>query len=130
MNWDDVARHFGVKRCGMCGSGDHTKGWTRNGLIHWADRNTTKIGLRRFLMLIAEARIIRPNTEYGRIYSYNIWAARASKELRLRIPARYSDNDRARVRWLITKEEHVPDAIKRWARGRAYEHGSGKDQAG
>lgn len=127
MNWDDVAKRFDVKRCNGCGSSNHTKGWTRNGVIHWSDRNVTKMGLRRYLMLIAEARIVRPDTEWGRLYSYNVWAARASKDLRLRIPARYSDNDRARVRWLITKEVRVPDEVKRWARGRVHEYGSNQE---
>lgn len=130
MNWDDVAQHFGVKRCATCASGNHTTGWTRNGYVHWSDRHVTKLGLRRFLMLIAEARIIRPETDWGRLYAYNVWASKAAQDIHIRMPARYSDNDRARVRWLITKDEHVPDAVKRWARGRSHEYSTNRSQAG
>ncbi len=118
MTWDEIARHFGVTRCDGCPALDHVRGQTSFYAVHWYDRRMTKLGLRRYLMLISELRLVYLDEEYMRIYASNRWAADAARQLHIRIPARYSDNDRARVRWLIEHKQNVPDGVRRWARGR------------
>ncbi len=120
MTWDEVTQTVGVKRCAGCTLGDHTRGWASRSTytVHWADRRLTKHGLRRFLMLVASIRLVPIDQAWERLYAYNRWASHTAAQLHVRIPARYADNDRARVRWLITKEEHVSPQVKRWTRER------------
>lgn len=54
-------------------------------------------------------------SEWERLYAYNTWAQRKASEMRVRIPSRYFDNDRARVLWL-TSHISIPPQVKRWAR--------------
>lgn len=119
MTWDEIATQFDVKRCPACDGYDHTHGAVSTNTVHWADRHLTRHGLRHYLMLIAQLRLIHTEEGWRSIYAQNVWAISAARQLHVRIPARYSDNDRARVRWLITKDEAVPANVKRWARGRS-----------
>jgi hypothetical protein len=73
-------------------------------------------------MLVGQLRIWDYDnmSEWERIYHLNEWAARAARSLRTRIPARYADNDRARVKYLMSKADMKPTAhINRWLRSRS-----------
>lgn len=117
MAWDYIATVVGLKRCKGCDEGDHREGWARGSTVHWEDRRSTRAGIRKFLMLAASLRILgfaeRP--EWERLYMANVWANRMGLQLHTRIPARLSANDRARVRYLATKND-IPLLIRQWAR--------------
>lgn len=117
IGWDDIATTYGIKRCAACQSGDHHKGWARRSTVHWSDRRMTKAGLRRYLMLVASQLLFdfQNLPTWDRLYRANVWAAKAAKQLHVRIPFRLSEIDRARVRWLISKDPATPDRVKRWA---------------
>lgn len=124
MTWDDIARMVDVKRCLGCANGNHDRGWAQRSTytVHWGDRRLTKLGLRRFLMLAAAIRLLPVEREWERLYAYNIWSVSKAREMHIRIPARFADNDRARVRWLTSGENDVPPSVRRWAR-RRHTHG-------
>jgi hypothetical protein len=119
--WDDIARRYSVRRCLSC-AGDHKRGYVSRSswTIHWTDRRVTRAGLRMFLMLVAQC--IHSDweslPEWRRLYVSNTWAFNQSLKAGVRLPATLSDTDRARVRWLISKEENVPDEVRRWANRR------------
>lgn len=126
MTFDDVARHFGVRRCNECLSRyNHRAGARVANTIHFADRTFTRAGLRNFLMLVAETRLIVGPEKWRKVWAYNVWAASvARKELHITIPARLSDADRAYVRWRIQTASDVPTAARTWANRKETTHGN------
>lgn len=56
QSYAKVADTLGVYLCTGCGSRDHRRGWEGDGTVHWGERSVTRPGLRRFLMLAADAK--------------------------------------------------------------------------
>lgn len=122
-NYEDVAAYFDVH---LCDGSDcvvpiarHKRGAVvlPHRIVHWADRKLTKPGLRRFLKLVAQIRILNYNhqNQAMRLFAENTWAAQAAQALHVRFPARYSTADRAKARWLIATGEPVSAPAYRWA---------------
>lgn len=125
MTYDQVATHFGVRRCQECApSIDHARGQQIGNTIHWRDRRLTRAGLRHFLILIAGTRLVVGREKWRRLWAYNVWAASvARKELHITIPLRLSLADRAYVRWHIQSATNVPAAARVWANNKEATHG-------
>lgn len=120
--YDDVAAYFDVAICtssAFCGVSDkqHVSGYAYNNRIHWAPRRLTRPGLRRFLTLVAQLRLLhyeRMNRAM-RIYSVNAWVSRIAPGLHVRFPNSYSSSDRAKVRWLESRGMPISAPARRWA---------------
>jgi hypothetical protein len=91
--------------------------------LEWPERQVTKPGLRNFLKRVA-ARKLRHNSTvpmWRQIYEQSTWAQEvALTQLHVRIPKRYSLNDRARVKFLVSREWIPSDeasVVMRWAEG-------------
>lgn len=125
LTYTDLATQLGVKLCqgawyGEVGTPepDHIRGWADRRLVHWwPERRVTKPGLRRFLTLVAATRLhgYQDMNAPMRLYATNAWAVRTARDLHVRIPHRYADEERRRARWLVSKGEPVTPAAKRWA---------------
>lgn len=114
----DVIAYFSVRTCDGCTEDiDHRTGSVTGSTVHWTPRRLTRPGLRKFLMLVARTRVLRYNqmNRAMQIYAENAWATRASQYLHLRFPRRYSEVDRATVRWLITRGHEVSAPARSWA---------------
>lgn len=120
-SYEDVAAYFSVTLCTGCdwnqGTIDHRKGSVTGDVLHWESRRMTRPGLRKFLLLIASMRILNYHrmNRAMQIYAANTWATRATQYLHVRFPHRYSQTDRATVRWLITQGHDVTEPAHRWA---------------
>jgi hypothetical protein len=122
LTYDDLALLVGVRLCPGDETPDgiraHRRGFTERSTVHWAPRRVTPRGVRNFLLLAAQTRLLDFGTlnRAERIGRTNIWAARAALLQHIRLPARYADGDRAKVRWLISQGMDVSPAVQRWAR--------------
>jgi hypothetical protein len=99
----------GITWCKGCPRGDHKRGWVHpgHGTVHWSDRRFTRMGLRRFLMLVAGIRYHhnRGQPEWRVIYEQNVYAFhKALESYHRRLPKRWSSTDRARVRYLMGRD--------------------------
>lgn len=105
-DYDRVAAVAEVRRCrGILPTGrtchrDHTRGGWSEGVVHWADRQPTRPGIRRFLLLAAQARDPRfaEMPRWERIWRTNAYVYEATKALRIVLPKALADEDRAKVR--------------------------------
>jgi hypothetical protein len=121
MTYSEAAYALGFELCAqeMCNKStlDHRKGTLRGSTLHWTDRRVTKPGLRRFLMLAASHDIYSV-PRWALIWNRNVWVVAAAEKLRVRLPSRYSDEDRAKVAWEL-RDTHDPtyeqQAALRWA---------------
>jgi len=126
MTYDHVAAHFGVRLCPAFGHDgcivapvDHRRGavMPTERVIHWAPRRLSRMGLRRFLKVVARTRLLNYYTmnQAMRIYAENVWATRAAAELHIRLSASLSLRDRLLVRWLASRGAALTPAAQRWA---------------
>jgi hypothetical protein len=123
MTYEEVATHFEVRLCSSnpgCAYRpvDHQRGVAGSrDTIHWAPRRMNVRGLRIFLTLVAQVRILRywNLSKPMRIYASATWAQRAASQLHVRFPRRYSQADRTRVLWLISQGHEATPAALRWA---------------
>lgn len=125
MTYADLAAQLGVKICqgnwyGEVGTPepDHVRGFADRTKVHWwPERRVTKVGLRRFLTLVAATKLhgYKDMNTAMRLYATNAWAAKTAADLHRRIPRRYSDEDRRRLRWLISQGAIVTPTARRWA---------------
>lgn len=125
--YTSVADYYGLKICPAVGhdgclvatKAEHNRGVTlpRERVIHWTPRRLTKMGLRRFLMVISHTRVKGwfLMNHAMQIYAENVWATSAARDLRVRFPTRYSSADRRRLRWLISQGAPVTTPARRWA---------------
>jgi hypothetical protein len=122
VTYDEAARRFSVKVCSDCPNGDHGRGYAQPRLntIHWRTRRVNKFGLRRFLLLVAQLRLINFDTLSGweRIRASNTWVAQTgAKTLRVRFRRELADADRAEARWLMNRAGAEPSPeMRRWLR--------------
>jgi len=118
VTYDDVAAHFEVRRCNEClAIYDHRHGQRIGNTVHYANRRFSRAGLRNFLMLIAQTRLVVGHEKWRQIWAYNVWAASvARKELHITIPTKLTLTDRAYVWWAIQSADHVPTAARTWAK--------------
>jgi hypothetical protein len=102
----------------------HQRGRAEHGIVHWHERAVVKGGLRRFLILAAEAAVTwAPGTpRWARIWYANVVAAKMAAALNRRLPRKLTDEDRARVRLLLGENtrdrKEFPDEYRmaqRWA---------------
>jgi hypothetical protein len=119
-SYEDVAAVLSVDLCAECEFfpiKGHRAGAASGNTIHWAPRRMTRRGLRQFLMLVAEIRVLnfRRLNAAMRVYTRNVWAANAGKLFHVRFPRSYSRVDRYLIRWLISQGAAVSDAAQRWA---------------
>ena len=122
MTYPQIANTLGFE---LCGDGckrpeyNHAKGTLRGSTLHWTDRRVTKPGLRRFIMLAASHDIYGKNPRWWIIWQRNVWTTQAAAKLKVRLPARYADNDRAKVAWELRAAHTDPTSIQaaalRWA---------------
>jgi hypothetical protein len=130
----DLALRYEVEVCfDGCFRRDHRRGGIDSqGTIHWSDRRMTRSGLRRFLMLVAEAYRLGsdwPQPEFWvttsfrgrealRTYNGHIFAYRtALHDLGIRLPASLAAEDKAKVRALLASApfELRNSGAGRWA---------------
>lgn len=91
---------------------NHQRGYADIGrrCVHWTDRKVLKRGLRRFLMLAAACQLHhnRAQPKWQQIYEQSTWASRqAFTKLHKVLPRKDSNEDRARVRWLLHQDRTV-----------------------
>jgi hypothetical protein len=102
LTYEDLAERWSLTICGGdCGlpAYRHAVGWRApDGVVHWAPRHMTTVGLWRFLKAVYHLDL---GPEWLRIYRSNINAYTvAREELRIRLPAEITFADRRRVRYL------------------------------
>lgn len=92
--------------CGELSRTAHRRGVVGWGDIHWHERRYTKSGLRRFLILVGQVRLLRGDrTEAEWIHDLNMFAYRtALHDLGVQLPRHLAAQDRARVRFLLRGE--------------------------
>lgn len=130
-----LASRYEIDLCAdSCGQSGHRRGWVDDaGVVHWNPfRAVTRAGLRRFLMLVAEAHRVnsgweplmswvrRPGPERRaiRIYHASTFASKtALRDLGIRLPASLAEVDKARVRSLLVgaPSELRRSRVGRWA---------------
>jgi D-mannonate dehydratase len=124
LTYRGLAEQLGVKLCqgnwyGEVGTPepDHVRGFADRQVHWWPERRVTRTGLRKFLMLVAATKLHGYNdmSPAMRLYATNARAVMLAADLRIRIPRRYADGDRARARWLISQGQVVTPAARRWA---------------
>jgi hypothetical protein len=120
--YEDVAAYYDVSVCpssGQCNVSDtlHHRGHAQRNTVHWSPRRLSKPGLRNFLRLVAQTRLLRyaEMNKAMRIYAENVWIDHASRDLRVRFPRRYSESDRAKTRWLESQGQTLTIQAHRWA---------------
>jgi hypothetical protein len=75
-------------------------------VIHWSDRRSSRAGIRRFLLLVANAVITSATPaipDWRRLYRSNRMASDMAKAAHLRLPASLSAGDRARLRAMLVR---------------------------
>lgn len=127
QTYDDVAAYYDLDICPQVGhngclvatKAEHDRGTIvpRERVIHWTPRRVTRLGLRKFLKVVARNRVLRywMSNKAMRIYAENAWATKAARELHVRLPRKAASADRRRVRWLISQGESVSTPARRWA---------------
>lgn len=127
MKYEEIASRENVRLCTDCEFDkvwNHSRGTANpsRGTVHWAERRVTRIGLRRFLMLVAAIKKShnRGQPKWQQVYEQNQYAYhRALTEYHVRLNRKLSMTDRAKVRlWMgkagvLSAEEHR--SIARWA---------------
>jgi hypothetical protein len=122
VTYPEAAYALGFELCpqDQCRKPDlnHRTGTLVGSTLHWTDRRVTKPGLRRFLLLAASHDIYKQE-RWELIWHRNVWVVGAAAKLKVRIPSRYADEDRAKVAWeLRTARDHPTfdqAAALRWA---------------
>lgn len=124
MTYKEIADQEAVTLCHACSEWNHKRGSANpsRGVVHWAPRRVSRIGLRRFLMLVAAIKRShnRGQPRWLQVYEQNTYAYRqALDEYHVRLNRRLSMTDRANVRYWMGKEGVLSDAenrnIARWA---------------
>lgn len=135
MNYAEMAAQEKVIYCGGCDPAlnpftnkiegfDHLRGGANSsrGVVHWTNRRVNRIGLRRFLMLVAAIKYShnRGQPRWQQVYEQNTFAYhRALEQYHVRLSKRWSLTDRARVRYWMGREKVLSDpqhaAAARWA---------------
>jgi hypothetical protein len=127
LTYTRLAERYKVELCtGWCGESGHNYGWWGGKRVHFRERGVTRSGLRRFLMLVHDARhwpgrpniLPRPIETAQWIHSRNVWAYQtAFRDLGIRLPRTLSAVDRARVRHLTFGQGGAPvvQNLRRWA---------------
>jgi len=111
VTYAELAERYGVPLCqGECAVKGHEKGFVARGGVHWRERRVTRLGLYRFLLLVAEVEFARVSTllirpgmgAWMRVqypYALHMWAQKtAVNDLRVRFPRSFSSTRRALVR--------------------------------
>jgi len=124
-SYDDIAAHLGARLCDMECAIEHSKlhgeGYVKDGLVHWRRRSPNRLGLYKFLKLVALDRLIASGLTFSRgelLWRQTRDAYHLGLELGVRFPREYGATDRARVREAIAKEVHEPwlrEKIEKWA---------------
>lgn len=111
MTYAEVAAKLDVPYCGGCD--DVARDGVRDGRIHWRERRLTRPGLRVFLRLVVQ--VAHPGwavlPPWRDLYLTNVEITRLATVVGIRLPRRYADNDRARVRWSLS--QHPANAHER-----------------
>lgn len=125
--FDDVAAYYDLDICPRVGhngclvatKAEHDRGTItpRERVIHWTPRRVTRLGLRKFLKVVARTQVLRYwlMNPAMRLYAENAWATNAARELRVRLPRKAASADRHRLRWLISQGHKVSVPARRWA---------------
>ena len=115
--YEDVAAALSVRICFEDADEAHLRGFVGGNTVHWTPRRMTRRGLRNFLMLVAEIRVLRfaERNRAMRIYAANAWATKAAAGLHIRLPRSYAHADRVYMRWLVANGDAVSPAAHRWA---------------
>lgn len=120
-SYADLAEQQGVHWCrgiqpnGQTCHEEHAKGsytvhpelsqrYSADIVIHWSDRRSSRAGIRRFLLLIANAIITEATpaiAEWRRLYRSNTMAWDMAKAAHMRLPASLSAVDRSRLRSML-----------------------------
>ena len=116
----DLALRYEVDVClDGCFRRDHRRGAVDSqGLIHWSDRAVTRSGLRRFLMLVHRVEGYLYGGPAERIYHEHMFAYRTALfDLGIRLPAKLSAVDKARLRSMLARSPFVirNGKVGRWA---------------
>jgi hypothetical protein len=115
----DICPRVGHEGCLVATKAEHDQGTVvpRERVIHWTPRRVTRLGLRKFLKVVARTRVLRYYlmNKAMRIYAENVWATKAARELHIRLPRRASSADRRRIRWLVSQGQAVSAPARRWA---------------
>jgi len=96
--------------------------WSNDREVHFTTRRQTKRGLYEFLVLAYGARYGESWPPRWRfLWQRCLWVQKMAAEMHRRLPRSLFDEDRARVRELISKEDewHRDDEVRsaaRWAR--------------
>jgi len=121
--YDIAAEMTGITWCpssSICRTSLHND-WVK-GVVHFSTRRQTKRGLYEFLVLAYGAKYGEawpPRWRY--LWMRSLWVQRMAADMHRRLPRSLFDEDRARVRELISKEDewHRGDETRnaaRWAR--------------
>lgn len=106
MTYEEIASRERILLCPDCPDWDHRRGSSNpsRGVVHWAPRRVNRLGLRRFLMLVARIKRShnRGQPRWLQVYEQNAYAYhRALNEYHIRLPRSWSMTDRAQVRvWM------------------------------
>lgn len=114
--YQEIAKLMEVTLCSLC-SLDNCANMSSN-TVHWHERRVTRPGLRNFLKLVSQLRLVSGMPEWQALWAQNIWAYRKARyELGVLLPAHLSKRDRARVRYLMDRDSISNPAARRWAKG-------------
>jgi hypothetical protein len=123
LNWAKVAEHLGVRRCrgidprfgGYCGR-DHVRGEWADGMIHWGERRLTRLGLRRFLWIVA-ATPYGQHVPWARRYLTATTVERMAREMHVDLGEFLAAPDKAYVKANLVREPASPlrDEAMEWA---------------
>lgn len=110
--YHEIATQLGVQMCrGILPNGQtcfatrsHERGFVEDGLVHWADRMTTREGVKRFLGLVVEETGQVGLTEawqklYHRVKMIWLWA----DQIGVRIPRQAFEHERLQLRAMLLK---------------------------
>jgi len=105
----EIATQMGVRLCKRCPpekfieDRNHLSGVATPSVVHLSPRRSTRAGIRKMLILVAEAKdpAIQSLTPWLRIWMSNIEAYRQARMLAISLPRSLADKDRARVRFYL-----------------------------
>jgi len=128
MNYPMVAKELGVtlcedRKCLLRDLNQHTRGFVRDGVIHWKNRHLIRRGLYTFLKLVAEIGIGDvPRIDISEcelLWAKSTGAYNLGLQLGARFPREFAEVDRAKVREMLLHTLLSPEKrerITRWAR--------------
>lgn len=131
-SYAEAAEILELRRCrgidpstgAYCHLGDHKRGFWAENMIHWADRNVTRPGVRHFLLIASASNsIVSQVTEpWRKRYLTNRWVSWAAKKIGVRIPEGLSDIDKAMVMAAtatVPATDVLREEARAWARRRS-----------